>query len=417
MMRLGRCEMASQVVIVGCGASGMMAAIFAARQGALVTVIERKPKPGVKLSITGKGRCNITNACPIDELIANVPTNGRFLYSAFSFMDSAATMALFESMGVSLTIERGRRVFPASDSALQVIGQMYGELRRLGVRILLGTRVEEVAKQSNGQFALNCGGGRAQILADGLILATGGLSYPRTGSTGDGHRIAAKFGHTIEPLRPALVPLEVDETWVPELQGLSLKNVLLKSPFGQEFGELMFTHFGITGPIVLSQSSHLTGKLTGENVSLSLDLKPALSIAELDNRLQKDFALAGRKFFGNSLGGLLPASLIPIVVRLSAIPHNKPANQVTRTERERLGHLLKDIPLTVVRTRPIEEAIVTGGGIKTSEVDPRTMESRLVKGLHFAGELLDVDGYTGGYNLQIAWSTGALAGKMVATEN
>jgi len=409
--------MASKVVVVGCGASGMMAAIFAARKGAEVTVIEKNPKPGVKLSITGKGRCNITNACGIDDLIANVPTNGRFLYSAFTFLDSTATMALFESIGVPLSIERGRRVFPSSDSALHVIEKMYIELRRLGVRILFGLKVETAAKQSNGQFALSCAGGTAPILADGVVLATGGLSYPRTGSTGDGHKIASQFGHTIEPLRPALVPLEIEEKWVKELQGLSLKNVLLKSPFGQEFGEMIFTHFGISGPIVLSQSSHLAGRLTGAAIRMALDLKPALTIPELDERLQKDFALAGKKLYGNSLGGLLPSSLIPVVVRLSAIPHSKPACQVTKMERESLGHLLKNFPLTVARTRPLEEAIITGGGIKTSEVDPRNMESKLVKGLFFAGELLDVDGYTGGYNLQIAWSTGALAGNMVSTEN
>ncbi|MBT9135390.1 MAG: hypothetical protein DDT34_00441 [Firmicutes bacterium] len=382
-----------------------------------MTVIERNHRPGVKLAITGKGRCNITNACSAKELVANVPTNGRFLYSAFNYLDSLATMSFFEGIGIQLTVERGSRVFPASDSALQVIQQLSGELYRLKVRLCLDSRVSNMYKMDSGQFSLECSGGRSALTADKVILATGGASYPRTGSSGDGYIMAKALGHSIVPISPALVPLEVAEPWVREVQGLSLKNVQLTAPFGQEFGEMLFTHFGISGPIVLSLSSRLRGKLASGHVPLLLDLKPALSQDALQLRLQRDFALHGKKYFGNSLGDLLPASLIPVVARLSRIPHERPVNQVTRLEREQLSFLLKNVSLTVTRTRPIDEAIVTGGGVSTAEVDPRTMESKLVRGLFFAGEMLDVDGYTGGYNLQIAWSTGALAGQMASMEN
>lgn len=409
--------MPSNVLVIGCGAAGMMAALFAARGGARVTVIERNHSPGVKLSITGKGRCNITNACSVNELVSNVPTNGRFLHSAFNYLDSSSTMELFESIGVRLTTERGNRVFPASDRAQEVISLLHSELLRLGVRIHMSSRVGSIIKQESGTFILECSGGRRFMEADKVILATGGASYPRTGSSGDGYKLAASLGHRIVPLRPALVPLEVAETWVREVQGLSLKNVELTSPTGQEFGEMLFTHFGISGPIVLSLSSRLRQSLEQGSVVLRLDLKPALTREVLEARLRRDFAVAGRKFFGNSLGDLLPSSLIPVFVKLAQIPHERQVSQITKAEFERLSFMLKNLNLTVIRQRPIDEAIITSGGITTSEVEPRTMESKLVSGLYFAGEILDVDGYTGGFNLQIAWSTGAMAGNYAAREN
>jgi len=409
--------MPKDIVVVGCGAAGMMAALFAARAKAGVTIIERNHRPGVKLAITGKGRCNITNACTVKELVSNVPTNGRFLYSAFNYLDSGSTMELFESIGIRLTTERGRRVFPASDSAHEVIQQLHGELIRLGVRMYMDTRVQSINKSTNGTFTVECSGGIRTIKADSVVLATGGASYPRTGSSGDGYKFAASLGHMIVPLWPALVPLEVAETWVRDVQGLSLKNVELIAPSGREFGEMLFTHFGISGPIVLSLSSHLRKDLMQGHVVLRLDLKPALTQEAVEARLRRDFAQAGRKFFGNSMSDLLPASLIPVFVKLAQIPHDRQVSQITKEQFERVSFMLKNLELTVVGQRPLAEAIVTAGGVKTSEVDPRTMESKLVSGLYFAGEILDVDAYTGGYNLQIAWSTGAVAGESAAREN
>ena len=398
------------VIIVGGGPAGMMAAISAARCGKSVLLIEKNSDLGKKLLITGKGRCNITNDAPIDEFYQNIPTNPRFLYSAFSALDNSSLIDFFEQLGVKTKVERGRRVFPVSDKAVDVRDALKKRLIQLGVSIKQGTVLEVECKQDRVHAVKLKNGGR--IITNSIVLATGGYSYPRTGSTGDGHEIAKRLGHTVTQIEPSLVPLVAKENWVNELQGLSLKNVdarlisngkLIK----KEFGEMLFTHFGLSGPIILSLSTHL--KNCGQE-SIMLDLKPALTKEQLDKRLQRDFEKFANRDFINALDELLPKKMIPVIVALSNILPHKKVHQISREERVSFCRLLKELSITISGKRPIEEAIITSGGISVKEINPSTMESKIVSGLYFAGEMIDVDAYTGGFNLQIAFSTGYLAG-------
>ena len=411
-----------RVLVVGAGPAGMTAAGFAARAGAAVTLLERGEKAGMKLRITGKGRCNVTNSTPaLEELIASVPVNGRFLYAAFSRFGPTDTMDLLESLGVPLKLERGRRVFPASDSAHDVADALlrfaaYGSARSEGI---LRGRATKLWIEDRRAVGVVTEDGR-KIRADAVILATGGCSYPKTGSTGDGYALAEQAGHRITPPTPSLVPLECHEGFCMALQGLSLRNTALEvwdnralRVIYKDFGELLFTHFGVSGPMALSASAHMRPMEPGR-YTLRLDLKPALSPEQLDQRILREFTPNAGKNFINALNGLLPKSLVPVAVKRCGIPPGLKVNQITREQRRDLAGLLKRFTVTVNGFRPIEEAIVTSGGVDVGEVNPATMESRLLPGLFFAGELLDVDGYTGGYNLQIAFSTGALAGRQSA---
>lgn len=406
----------NQIVVAGAGAAGMMAAVTAAREGCAVTLVEPNEKVGRKLYITGKGRCNVTNACSRTELMENIPRNGKFLYSALSRFDAQAAMAFFEALGVPLKVERGSRVFPRSDRAADVIDALFFELKRRGVTLardrVTGLDVREgrlaaVVTEKSG--ALPC---RA------AILATGGASYPRTGSTGDGYRLAQAAGHEIVPVRGSLVPLESGCPDCARLQGLSLRNVGLKvknqkgKVVFREQGELLFTHFGLSGPMILSASAHMN--FERERYTAHIDLKPALDEQTLDARLLRDFEEKANLDFANALGGLAPRSLVPVLVDRVGVPGHTKIHDVRKEQRRRLLETLKDFAIEISGPRPVEEAIVTAGGVKVSGVDPKTMESRLVSGLYFAGELLDVDGYTGGFNLQIAWATGYAAGLAAA---
>lgn len=407
-----------KVVVIGGGAAGMMAAIAAASAGADTTLLERNKFLGKKLAITGKGRCNLTNASPVDETIKNIPGNGNFLYSALHRFSADDTMAFFSSLGVKLVTERGRRVFPASNDAHEIVNALKKKLHELGVKIKYDKRVDKLKISGGAVCGLYCGS--EFIAADAVIVATGGKSYPATGSTGDGYRLAQAAGHTITDLRPSLVPLETDETWVSELAGLSLKNVRVTSFGGDkqmesEFGEMLFTHFGVSGPVILTLSRAVCRLLDeGEKVKLKIDLKPALSPEQLVARLQRDLDQFSRRYFGNSLGQLLPSSLIPVIINLSGIDPEKPCNQITREERQNLCGLLSGLELTVKAARPLDEAVITAGGVNVKEIDPKTMASKLVSGLYFAGEIIDVDALTGGYNLQIAFATGQAAGLAAA---
>ena len=397
--------------IIGAGAAGMTSAVFARESGADVTLIEKNDRPGKKLLITGKGRCNVTNDSDVNTHIANIPTNPRFMYAALNRFTPQDTKDFFEELGVPLKTERGNRVFPESDRAADICGALKQRLDRLGVK-MLRERAKHIIVTDGSVSGVETDAGRHEF--DAVILATGGASYPLTGSTGDGYRMAAELGHTITPLKPALVPVECEDKWVRELMGLSLKNVTLsvsdaaENEVFSEQGELLFTHFGLSGPLVLSASSHMK-KLPGMRYKMSIDLKPALDFQTLDRRLQSDFAKFANKDFANSLGELLPSKLIPVIIRLSGIDPHKKVNIVTREERHTLVALLKGLTLTAVKFRPIEEAIVTSGGVSVKEISPKTMESKLVRGLYFAGEIIDVDAYTGGFNLQIAFSTAHLA--------
>ena len=427
----------SKVIVVGGGAAGMMAALSAAWKGHQVTLLEKNEKLGKKLFITGKGRCNVTNAADMEVLFANVCTNEKFLYSAFYQYDNKAIMSFLEKAGCPLKIERGDRVFPVSDHSSDVIAAFQRELRKLDVSILLNTEVKNILTEPVEEVsAVNeeSGSGRKgksaeqritgvvlsdgkTIAADACILCTGGLSYASTGSTGDGHRFAEKTGHKVTECQPALVPLETAESWCKDLMGLSLKNVSLRMTNGKkelysEFGEMLFTHFGVSGPLVLSASSFYKKPKSGE-MKLYIDLKPALDAEQLDKRILRDFEESKNKQFKNALNGLFPTRLIPVMIQLSGIDPEKKVNEVTREERRSFGELIKNLPLTVVGTRPFSEAIITKGGVSVKDVNPSTMESKKVAGLYFAGELLDLDALTGGFNLQIAWSTGYLAGNSV----
>ena len=406
-----------KIVVVGGGAAGMMAACTAARRGASVILIERNAQLGVKINITGKGRCNVTNDSDPETLIKNTLTNGRFLYSAFAAMSAQDTMAFFEKIGVPLKVERGKRVFPVSDRARDVSGALKTQLHRLGVQVLQH-RVKAVAEKEGSVCGVLLQDGSV-LAADRVILATGGRSYPRTGSDGDGYRMARALGHTVTELRPSLVPLLTQETTPAQMEGLALKNVTLtvkkdgKKVFS-DFGEMVFTAKGISGPLVLSASAHLDGKKHTYPYQAFIDLKPALDAETLDKRLLRDFAENSNRDFSNALSQLLPAKMIPVAVQMCGIPGNQKVHTITRVQRENLCVLLKAFPFTVVAAGGWDEAVVTAGGISVKEIDPKTMGSKLVRGLYFAGEIMDVDAYTGGFNLQIAWSTGYCAGQAAA---
>jgi len=406
-----------RIGIIGAGPAGLMAAGRAAERGHKVYVFEKNRRAGRKLMITGKGRCNITNACPEEELIKHIPGNGKFLYSALSRFSNHDIMTFFHTRGVKLKIERGNRVFPESDRASDICDALVDYALSNRAVIKYNACVRDVVAgggQVNGVVLEN---GDIYEL-DGVVIATGGLSYPLTGSTGDGYKMARKLGHTVTELKPSLVPLETVETWVKEVSGLTLKNVGLtvydtnRKKVYEEQGEMLFTHFGVSGPLILSASRHILD-CGFSGAELVIDMKPALSEETLDRRIQRDFEKYSRKQLSNALHELLPRSMIPVVIQLLGIPPDKPVHQITRQDRQRLVTLLKGIKLTVARSRPIAEAIVTAGGIKINEIDPRTMASKLIKGLYFAGEIIDVDAYTGGYNLTIALSTGYTAGNSI----
>ncbi|XOQ24844.1 MAG: NAD(P)/FAD-dependent oxidoreductase [Mitsuokella multacida] len=404
-----------QIIVVGAGPAGMMAAIRAAENGAEVTLLEKMKKPGRKMMITGKGRCNITNAADVPEIIRNIHGNGAFLNSSMHAFDNEDVMEFFRQQGVPVKVERGNRVFPVSDKAQDVVDAMVHRLHELGVKIELEMPVQDILTQDGRVAGVRTKSG-AHYKADAVILAVGGASYPGTGSTGDGYEMAKKLGHTIVSLRPSLVPLETEEEWVKDLQGLSLRNVrvtlLANNEKVQEmFGEMMFTHFGVTGPIILSLSRKAAECLAaGKYVELEINLKPALTPEKLDARIQRDFEKYIRKSLKNGLVDLLPHKLIEPLLDYAFLDADRPVNQVTAAERHRLVEVLQHLILVVTKTRPLSEAIVTAGGVSVREIDPKTMESKLVPGLYFAGEVTDVDAYTGGYNLQAAFSMGNAAG-------
>lgn len=408
-----------KVIIVGGGAAGLMAAIRAAEYGAQVTVLEKMPRVGKKMLITGKGRCNITNSAAVPDLIKNMTGNGTFLYSAFNQFDNYAVIDFFNQLGIATKVERGGRVFPESDKAADVVEALQKKLDNLDVTVLTGRSVSEGMLDEDKIIGVKTTDGKIYE-ADAVIIAVGGASYPATGSSGDGVKIAARLGHTVVPLRPSLVPLETEEEWVRDAQGLSLRNVraTLKSDgkkVAEEFGEMLFTHFGVSGPIILSLSRQAAQELEkSDDVTLAIDLKPALSEETLDKRLQRDFAGQNRKQLKNVMPGLLPLKLIDVVMDLAFIDGDKTVSQITREERQRLLTTIKQLELTITKTRGVAEAIVTAGGVNTKEINPKTMESKIVRGLFFAGEVIDIDGYTGGFNLQAAFSTGHVAGMNAA---
>ena len=410
----------TKVVIIGGGAAGLLAGIAAAQNGAQVTVFEKMRLPGKKIMITGKGRCNITNACEIPEFIKNIPGNGRFLNSALHRFTNDDIVLLLESHGLQTKVERGGRIFPVSDKAKDVVDTLVKIFTEAGGKLQLDTKVIEIlAKdgQVNGVKTIS-----GVYPADAVILAAGGASYPGTGSDGGGAKLAAKLGHKIVPLRPSLVPLESDYPYVDDLQGLSLRNVQGTltadgEKIGSEFGEMLFTHFGVSGPIILSLSNLAAKALDeGKEVELHIDLKPALSEEKLDARIQRDFTQYSKKQLANGMKDLLPQRLIPVVCDMAYLDEEKFINQISREERHRLLAALKNFCVPITSTRPLAEAIVTAGGVSVKEINPKTMESKLIRGLHFAGEVMDVDGYTGGYNLQAAFSSGHAAGMAAAEE-
>ena len=402
-----------KVVVIGAGAAGMMAAATAANRGLDVTLIEKNHRVGRKILITGKGRCNITNDCDIEELIENVPTNGKFLYSAFYTFTNTDVIDMFNKLGVETKTERGKRVFPSSDKAHDIANALEKMIKSQKVKLLLNTKVDKVVSKGSKieKVILD---NKKEILCDSVIIATGGLSYPLTGSTGDGYKFARNLGHTIIKPKASLIGLEVMEDYVTDLAKLSLRNVSINvynsknKKIYDDFGEMEFTKYGLDGPIIKSASCRM-GDLSKENYKIVLDLKPALDEDKLDKRVQKDFQKYANKNFENSLNDLLPKQLIPTIVKLSKIDPYIKVNQISKEERKNLVHLIKNITFTVKNYRPIEEAIITSGGVKTSEINSSTMESKLVSGLYFAGEVIDVDAYTGGFNLQIAFSTAYLA--------
>lgn len=404
-----------RVVVIGGGAAGLMAAVIAGREGAKVTLLEKMNYVGKKMGITGKGRCNITNACDMSDFIKNTPGNGKFLYGAYERFTNEDLLQLLHDAGLETKVERGGRVFPASDSALDVRNTFMKLMKHYGVDVHLEEPVKKLLVDDGVVTGVVTD--KETYHADAVVIATGGKSYPATGSTGDGYMLAAQVGHTITDIRPSLVPIVTEESWVKDLMGLSLRNVELSvvaknKVQAKMFGEMMFTHFGITGPIVLSLS-HTVGKLMRKKnigtIGLDINLKPALSSETLDKRLQKDFDLYSKKQLINGMKNLLPSRLIPLIIELAGIDPQKPINQISKEERQQIGYMLQHMPLTVKGLRPVEEAIVTAGGISLKEFNPKTMESKLVKGLYGAGEVLDIDAFTGGYNLQAAFSTGYVA--------
>lgn len=417
----------NKVIVIGGGAAGMMAAIAAADMGAQVTVFEKNEKLGKKLFITGKGRCNVTNAGDVENLFANVMTNEKFLYSAFYTYDNQAVMNFFEKAGCPLKVERGDRVFPVSDHSSDVIAALSRELKKRNVKIELNTGVKEVlventsspddAVSDKGELSKITGvilDNGKKVVADKVVIATGGISYASTGSTGDGYKFAEKTGHKLVECKPSLVPFNVKESWCQDAMGVSLKNVSLRLVCGKKeiyngFGEMLITHFGISGPLALSASSYYVSKSKGETIAY-IDLKPALDAEQLDKRVLRDFEEAKNKQFKNSLNHLFPQKLIQVMIELSGIDPEKKVNVISKEERKRFVDLIKNLPLTITGVRDFKEAIITKGGVSVKDVNPSTMESKKIKGLYFAGEVLDLDALTGGYNLQIAWSTGYLAG-------
>lgn len=404
-----------RVVVIGGGAAGLMAAVIAGREGAKVTLLEKMNYVGKKMGITGKGRCNITNACDMSDFIKNTPGNGKFLYGAYERFTNEDLLQLLHDAGLETKVERGGRVFPASDSALDVRNTFMKLMKHYGVDVHLEEPVKKLLVDDGVVTGVVTD--KETYHADAVVIATGGKSYPATGSTGDGYIFAAQVGHKITDIRPSLVPIVTEESWVKDLMGLSLRNVELSvvaknKVQAKMFGEMMFTHFGVTGPIVLSLS-HTVGKLMRKKnigtIGLDINLKPALSPETLDKRLQKDFDLYSKKQLINGMKDLLPSRLIPLIIELAGIDLQKPINQISKEERQQIGYMLQHMPLTVKGLRPVEEAIVTAGGISLKEFNPKTMESKLVKGLYGAGEVLDIDAFTGGYNLQAAFSTGYVA--------
>ena len=439
-----------KVIVIGGGPAGLVSAISAATENNEVIVLEKMKEPGRKLLITGKGRCNITSSLPMEDFIKNIPGNGKFLYSAFNNFTNEDIIKLLKEQGVNVKIERGQRVFPVSDKAIDVRDALINKAKKLGVKIITNAKVENIITKKNEQvyiannsaenieknieekdiaegveFLLN--GKKEYIKCNKVILATGGKSYPGTGSTGDGYEIAKKLGHTITKIVPSLVPLEAKEDSLEvckKLQGLSLKNVNVKfmdteknKVIYEDFGEMLFTHFGLSGPTILSGSAHLLRYknleelLKSGKIKIIIDIKPALSIEKLDERILRDFSTEKNKMFKNSLDALLPKKMIDTIIELSNINPNKKVNEITKEERENLVNLLKKFAITIKGFRPIEEAIVTAGGVTIKEINPKTMESKIINGLYFAGEIIDVDAYTGGFNLQIAYSTGYTAGR------
>ena len=408
-----------KIAVIGCGAAGMMAALAAAESGGSVTIFEKNEKPGKKIYITGKGRCNVTNACQVEDYFGFVKRNPRFLYSAVYSYDNSAVMDFFENHGCKLKVERGDRVFPVSDHSSDIINTLYRAVVKAGVDVQFGTTVNSVESMQGAVSAITYSKGDDPITReefDSVIVCTGGMSYPSTGSTGDGYKFARDLGHTIVTPQPSLVPFETQEEWCKDLQGLSLRNVGLKmfleskksKPVYEGFGEMLFTHFGISGPLVLTASCYYE---KDKSAKIFLDLKPALSEEQLDKRVLRDFEEGLNKSFKNILGGLFPSKLIPVMIKLSGIDPEKKVNAITKEERTAFVKLIKNLPLTVTGTRSFNEAIITRGGVSVKEINPSTMESKLVKGLFFAGEVIDVDTETGGFNLQVAWSTGHLAGE------
>lgn len=409
------------VLVIGGGAAGLMAAGTAAQNGKSVCLVEKNGRLGRKILITGKGRCNITNHCDVQTFISSVPTNGRFLYSAINQFTPQDTIDFFEGLGLPTKTERGNRVFPQSDKAGDVADRLTRFVQSGGVHIVTGEVKRLLLKEHQVNGAELQGG--AQLFAEAVVVCCGGASYPGTGSTGDGYKLARQAGHTVTELRPSLVPLVVRGRECPEMMGLSLKNVGLrvldtekKKQIYDDFGEMLFTHFGLSGPLILSASAHMRD-MRPDRYRIQIDLKPALSPEQLDARLQRDFELNLNRDFSNSLGALLPRKLIPVIVERSGIPAETKCNQITREMRRGFVQLLKSLEFSIAEFRPVEEAIVTSGGVKVSELNPKTMESKLVNGLYFAGEVIDVDAYTGGFNLQIAFCTGRLAANSITSKD
>lgn len=405
----------SRVVVVGGGAAGMIAAVAAAERGHKVTLLEQNEKLGKKIFITGKGRCNLTNASDMEQIFENIVTNPKFLYSALYGFDNRACMTFFEENGLRLKTERGNRVFPFSDHSSDVIKTLEKKLHRSGVEIRLHTKVDKLIVEES-RIAGVCDESGETYAADSVILATGGVSYPSTGSTGDGHRMAEETGHRVTTCYPALVPLRIREPWCRDLMGLALKNVTVTVKNGRKvlyegFGEMLFTHYGVSGPLILSASSYINKLASDNELRLLLDLKPALTMEQLQKRLIREFEQNRQKQFKNALGGLFPARLIPVMLELSGIDPEKKAGEIGKGERNAFAEVIKGLPMTITGTADFNEAIVTKGGVSVRDINPSTMESKIIAGLYFAGELIDVDALTGGYNLQIAWSTGHLAGE------
>lgn len=425
----------SKVVVIGGGPAGMMAALAAAESGHEVVLLEKNEKLGKKLYITGKGRCNITNSGDMENLFANVMTNAKFLYSAFYAYDNQMLMDFFKQEGLAIKIERGNRVFPVSDHSSDVINTLQRALKKAGVEVWLHTEAgnllfedrenfNELDKKephqiiSGVQLKRGLVNGEKTVIADAVIVATGGFSYQTTGSTGDGYRFARDMGHKVTEIHPSLVPFNTKEEYVKEMQGLALKNVTVriydgKKKLYEEFGEMLFTHFGVSGPLLLSASAMLAPKYTSKELKMEIDLKPALEEEQLDKRILKDFEESKNKQFKNSVGKLFPSKMIPVILQLSGIDPDKKVNEITKEERAAFVKLIKAFPVTLNGLRDFNEAIITKGGVKVNEVNPSTMESKIVKNLYFCGEVLDLDALTGGYNLQIAWSTGHLAGTSI----